>query len=97
VLVELTIDPAKAGPAVVHIYTFDAQTGAVRDVEELVVQLRLPARDIGPLTVPLQVGGPGHWVAFDVDLPVRGEWQLDVVVRTSDVDQHRARATFTVR
>jgi copper transport protein len=97
VLVEVTVDPAKVGPADVHVYTFDRDTGAVRGVEGLTAELRQPARGIGPLAVPLREAGPGHWSAYGFDLPVRGEWRLDVVARTSDVDQERASATFTVR
>jgi copper transport protein len=97
VLVELTVDPAKAGPVDVHFYTFDKDTGAVADIPDLTAELRLPDRGIGPLPVPLQPAGPGHWSAYGFDLPIRGIWRLDVAVRTSDLDVVRRSVTFTVK
>jgi copper transport protein len=97
VLVEVTIDPAKAGPADVHVYTFDRASGAVADVPELTAELRLPDRGIGPLPLPLQPAGAGHFSAYGVDLPIRGTWRLDVSVRTSDVDVITTSTTVTVR
>jgi copper transport protein len=97
VLVEVTIDPAEAGPADVHVYTFDRASGAVAAVPELTAELRLPGRGIGPLPLPLQPAGAGHFSAYGFDLPIRGTWRLDVSVRTSDVDVVTTSTTVTVR
>jgi copper transport protein len=95
-LVDLTVDPAKAGPADVHLYTLDEQ-GQVADVDDVTVALRLAARDVGPLAVPMQRAGPGHFAAYGIDLPFPGTWELDVAVRTSDVDEHRATTRVRIR
>lgn len=96
VLIDVTVDPAKAGPADLHTYTL-THTGAVTDVEELAVELSLPGRDIGPLDVPLQRAGPGHFAAYGFDIPIPGVWQLDVTARTSDIHQETATTTVRIR
>jgi copper transport protein len=95
-LIDVVVDPAKVGPAQVHVYTLSAQ-GAVQEVPELKATLRQPSRDIGPITVPLTRAGPGHFVAPRVELPLSGTWQLDVVVRLTEIDEVQTSTTFTVR
>jgi copper transport protein len=94
VSVNVVVSRAKAGPTDVHVYTLTT-SGGIREVAELTGALRLPARDIGPLTVPFTRAGPGHFAAYGVDVPIPGRWALDLTVRTSDVDQ--TTVTTTVR
>jgi copper transport protein len=96
VVAEVTLDPARAGPVDVHVYTID-RTGAVADVAEATARLRLPARDLGPIDVPLHRAGPGHFVAESVQIPIPGTWTLEVAVRTSEVDRFRAEAEVRIR
>ncbi|MGH9139288.1 MAG: copper resistance protein CopC, partial [Acidimicrobiales bacterium] len=96
VLIDVTVDPAQAGPVDIHTYTL-THAGAVTDVEELTIALTLPGRDIGPLDVPLQRAGPGHFAAYDFDVPIPGVWQLDVTARTSDIHQDTATTTVRIR
>lgn len=95
-LVDVTVDPAKAGSTDVHVYVL-GRTGAVTDVAELTAELRLPARGIGPLDVSLERAGPGHFAAYGFELPVRGTWRLDIVVRLTEFDQVRGSTAFAVR
>jgi copper transport protein len=95
-LIDVTIDPAKAGPLDVHVYTL-SPAGAVQDVAELTAAFRLPDRDVGPLKVPLQRAGPGHFSAYRFELPLRGSWQLEVVARLTEFEQVRASAEVPVR
>jgi copper transport protein len=96
ILVDLTVAPAKAGPADLHFYTL-SPAGAVQDVAELDVSLRLPGKDVGPLVVPVQRAGPGHFSAYGFEIPLRGRWELDVVARLTEIDQVRATTTVPVR
>jgi copper transport protein len=96
VLIDLTVDPAKAGPADLHFYTL-SPAGAVQDVAELDVSLRLPDKQVGPLVVPVQRAGPGHFSAYGFELPLRGRWELEVVARLTEIDQVRATSTVPVR
>ena len=51
VLVDVTIDPAKAGPADLHLYTL-SPTGGVQEVEDLTASLSLPSRGGRPAGRP---------------------------------------------
>lgn len=93
-LVDLTIDPAKVGPTEIHVYTLEA-TGAVAQVEDLTMTMSLPERDVGPLEIPLQRAGPGHFSAYDVQLPLPGEWTVDIAAFPDQFTE--ANATDTVR
>jgi copper transport protein len=95
-LIDLTIDPAKAGPTEIHVYTL-TPTGAVAEVEELTLSLTLPSRDIGPLEVPLERAGPGHFSAYDVEIPLPGEWTVDVQALVDEFTEATAQDTIEVR
>ena len=94
--VDVTVDPAKAGPADLHVYTLDRQ-GQVKEVAEVDVALRLPDRDVGPLPVPMERAGPGHFVSYGFRLPFPGTWQLDVAARIGEVDQYTATTPVRIR
>ena len=93
-IVDVTIDPAKVGPATVHAYTLTPD-GAVSDVQGLTMTLTLADGEMGPLDVPLERAGPGHYSAYDFDLPIAGEWELEVRALVDDFTE--AIATDTVR
>ena len=95
-LIDVAIDPAKAGPAEVHVYTL-TPTGAVADVEDLTLELSLPARDLGPLEIPLERAGPGHFSAYDVEIPLPGDWTLEVHALVDDFTEVEATDTLSVR
>jgi copper transport protein len=95
VLVNLTVDPTTVGPTAI---TVEAQNhdGTPAAPEEVQASLRLPERDLGPLTLTLEDQGDGVYTA-DAELPFPGAWELLVLVRTSDIDQDRFTTTFVVR
>ncbi|MGH3673313.1 MAG: copper resistance protein CopC, partial [Pseudonocardiaceae bacterium] len=80
------INPAATGPNVSHVTAQDPQ-GTPADVAELHAELVLTARRLGPFTIPLRNTAPGEYSASGVQLPYRGNWQLAVTVRTSDIDE----------
>lgn len=96
VLVNVTVDPAKAGPADLHIYTL-APTGTVQEVQDLTARLTLPSNDVGPLAVPVQRAGPGHFSAYDFNIPLRGQWKLEIKVLVSDIDEATLSTTIPVK
>lgn len=93
VLVEL--DPARAGPAVLRVTVTDGLGGA-REVPEVTASLSLPAEDLGPLPVTLTPAGPGAYRADDLLLPRPGDWQLELKVRTTEIDLERFSLEFPV-
>ncbi|GDY33173.1 copper resistance CopC/CopD family protein [Gandjariella thermophila] len=93
----LVLLPGQVGPNEIHLSVLDAD-GGPKSVAELRVQLSLPDRRIGPLPVPLQyAGAPGHYVGGGVRIPLPGNWELALTVRTSEVDETTVRVPVSVR
>jgi copper transport protein len=85
---ELDVDPARVGANQIHIYYFDAKTGAQYSrAKELKVTATLPSKHIGPLPLSVQDAGPGHYIVPDALLNAPGEWKLDLTLRVSAFDQ----------
>ncbi|GAA1957854.1 copper resistance CopC/CopD family protein [Catenulispora subtropica] len=84
--VNVTLDPARVGQDQLHIYVLD-KNGVQESVPEVTASLALPAQQLGPLPVKLDLAGPGHYTSADAVLPVAGKWQVLVTVRTTDIDQ----------
>ncbi|HLY83025.1 MAG TPA: CopD family protein, partial [Acidimicrobiales bacterium] len=89
VLVDVVVDPAKAGPVALHLYTLSPD-GAQLDVPEVTASFALPAAGISGLKVPLQQAGPGHFLASGFAIPLRGTWTLQLTVRTTNIDEVNA-------
>lgn len=62
-------------------------SGKPMDVPEVKLAFTQKAKKLGPLPATLRNEGKGSWRASGVRLPVPGQWQLSLVVRTSDIDQ----------
>ncbi|XCX49968.1 copper resistance protein CopC [Streptomyces phytohabitans] len=83
---EVTVDPGRTGANLLEVHVTD-RAGKPLTVPEVQVAFSLPAKDLGPLRSSPRSAGAGHWEATDVRLPVAGEWEVAVTVRTSDIDQ----------
>ncbi len=83
---DIHLEPARTGANELHLTVTDPVGNAV-DVPEVEVSFTLKARNIGPLPVRLTHSGPGSWAATGLQLPMAGEWQLAVTVRTSEIDE----------
>ena len=88
-LVDVVVDPARAGPIAIHLYTLSTD-GAQLDVPDVTATLSLPSAGINGLPVPLQKGGPGHFLVGGFQVPLRGTWTLDIAVRTTEFDKFDA-------
>ncbi|MFD7516936.1 copper resistance CopC/CopD family protein [Streptomyces niveus] len=82
----LTIDPARPGTNLMHVW-IDGPDGKPMDVPEVKVAYTLKSQQIGPLPVVPERLAAGHWSAGNVQIPMPGDWHLQVTVRTSDIDQ----------
>ncbi|MFE6026222.1 copper resistance CopC/CopD family protein [Streptomyces niveus] len=82
----LTIDPAGPGTNLMHVW-IDGPDGKPMDVPEVKVAYTLKSQQIGPLPVVPERLAAGHWSAGNVQIPMPGDWHLQVTVRTSDIDQ----------
>ncbi|MFF6907564.1 copper resistance CopC/CopD family protein [Streptomyces sp. NPDC012389] len=84
--VRIDIDPGRTGSNELHVW-IDGSDGKPMDVPEVKIALTLEAQEIGPLPVVPDRLAEGHWSASGVQIPMAGEWKVDVTVRTSDIDQ----------
>jgi len=85
---EMDVDPARVGANSMHIYFFDAKTGApYKQGKELTVTATLPDKEIGPLPLSVQSAGPGHYIVQGALLNAPGEWEIDLTLRVSEFDQ----------
>ena len=95
---EITVDPARVGSNQVHLYLFDARSGAqFSPIKELEVAASLPEESIGPLPLEPQRSGPGHYTVHGARLGVAGDWQLEVSVRVSAFDEYTAAVQVPIR
>ncbi|MFF5156071.1 copper resistance CopC/CopD family protein [Streptomyces sp. NPDC000348] len=85
-VVTIDLDPARTGDNTLHLYV-EGPDGQAVDIPEVKVALTLSAKDIGPLPVVPDRITTGHWSASGVQIPMTGDWKIEVTVRTSDIDQ----------
>lgn len=84
--VRIQLDPGRVGANTLHVWA-ETPDGKPFELPEVKVSFTLEAKDIGPLPVVPELAAPGHWSASGVQLPLTGDWRIDVTVRTSDIDQ----------
>ncbi|EFL33316.1 integral membrane protein [Streptomyces viridochromogenes DSM 40736] len=85
-VVTIDLDPARVGDNEMHVYV-ERPNGRAFDIPEVKVDFTLGAKDIGPLPVVPDHIATGHWSANGVQIPMAGDWKVDVTVRTSDIDE----------
>ncbi|UUN27939.1 copper resistance protein CopC [Streptomyces sp. FIT100] len=84
--VRLSIDPGRSGANTLHVWV-NRPDGRPLDIPEVKVAFTLTAEQIGPLPVVPDRIATGHWSANSIQIPLPGEWQIQITVRTSDIDQ----------
>ncbi|MEU9149412.1 copper resistance protein CopC [Streptomyces sp. NPDC048417] len=83
--VQITLDPGRVGDNSVQAVVFGPD-GGISAVPELRLSFTLTAQKIGPLPAGLTDRG-GYWGTNSVNLPIAGEWTMNLTVRVSDLDQ----------
>lgn len=78
---DIVVDPNVAGQNSIHLYLLNDAGRTVSDVEEVTMELSLPAQDIGPIERTPVVSGPGHWVLTGRELALPGTWEITVRLR----------------
>ncbi|MFG2718739.1 copper resistance CopC/CopD family protein [Streptomyces sp. NPDC048416] len=84
--VQLTLDPGRTGANDLRVNLEDP-AGKPKDVPEVKVAFTLAAKSVGPLPVVPDRVSAGHWSASGVQIPMAGDWQVSVTVRTSEIDE----------
>jgi copper transport protein len=96
--IELTVDPARAGANEVHVYLFDARSGAQYDrPRRLSIAARERSLDIGPIALDVRKAGPGHYTVARADLAPAGDWALTVRAPLSDFEELRTDFEVPIR
>jgi copper transport protein len=86
-LVNVVVDPAKAGPLAIHLYILTSD-GVIENVPEVDATMSDTAAGINGLKIPLQQAGPGHFLVYRFDVPIAGTWTINVTVRTDALDEY---------
>ncbi len=92
----ITIDPAKVGSSVSHLYVTPAGGSLVR-AAEATMNLSLPAKGVDDLSVRVEPAGPNHFSSTGLRFPFAGRWQVTVTVRFGEFDASTFTTTISVR
>jgi len=93
--VSIDIDPARVGTNLLHAYVYDS-SGKPADEPELDIRVTYPAKSLGPFDVQLDKVDAGHWASSTLQLPMAGTWQLQVIIRSDDIDETTVTAPMQV-
>jgi copper transport protein len=94
---EMSVEPATVGANEIHIYLFDAKSGApYAKVKQLEVSAALPEKGIS-LPLDPQLAGPGHYTIPGALMNASGSWRLTLTLRVSAFDEFMKRVEVPVR
>jgi copper transport protein len=94
---ELSVEPARVGANQIHIYLFDAKSGApFAKVKQLKATAALPEKNIS-LPLEPQLAGPGHYTIPGALLNANGEWRIALTVRVSAFDEYTKTTEVPIR
>lgn len=94
--INLTVDPNRVGVNQIHVYVLRNDGRQAEIDDDLVLGLRQPARDVGPLRRQTTRLGPGHFLLTGPELSVPGTWEIDLEVPVSRFDVLDATIPVTV-
>ncbi len=85
---EISVEPARVGANEVHLYLFDAKSGApFAKLKQLEATASLPEKSIS-LPLEPQLAGPGHYTIPGAFLNSAGEWRIQITARVSAFDEY---------
>jgi copper transport protein len=95
---EMTLEPARVGLNTIHIYLINAKDGTqFTATKELMVTARLPSKGIGPLPLKAIPAGPGHYILNSAVLSPGGTWDIELMDRVSEFEQHNRTVKVPIR
>ncbi|WP_078628339.1 copper resistance CopC/CopD family protein [Streptomyces sp. NRRL F-2664] len=92
--VQVTLAPGRVGENTVEAVVFSAD-GGLATVPELRLTLTQEELGIGPIDAGLK-DQKGFWAVYDLQVPMPGEWTLNITVRTSEIDQVTVRGSVRI-
>lgn len=97
VQLEMSVEPATVGANEIHIYLFDAKSGApYAKVKQLKVAATLPEKGIS-LPLEPQLAGPGHYTIPGALLNASGDWRIALTIRVSAFDEFTKTIEVPIR
>jgi copper transport protein len=94
----VTVEPAVIGSNTMHVYLFDAKSGApFDDTQSITAQATLKKANVGPLDIALRTSGPGRFTADAFQFTLAGEWTIRIVDRVSRFDEYATTITVPIR
>ena len=110
-LVDLIIDPAKAGPVDIHVYTLSPAGGNLF-TPNVTAEMSLPSKGIAPIPIPLIRAGPNHFLACRgpaaqvastvtcsdrFAIPFPGKWLIVVRALKDEFNEVAVQTTVDIR
>lgn len=91
VLINVVVVPGTVGPTDIHLYVDNPAGGLAPPVD---ATGSMSSGEITGIPIEFVDAGPGHWSAYDIDIPIAGQWELTIDVLLTDVEE--VSATFTI-
>jgi copper transport protein len=95
--VNYLIDPAKTGPNVIHLYFYKPKSGFPANVDDAKMSATLPAKNLGPLRIPLTRIVPSHYTTPAGVFPEAGDWQVTFEIRKGQFQSFTQTVTVPIR
>lgn len=93
--VQVSAVPAGERRMRIHLYVFGAD-GRPTEPKQITASAALPGQDIGALPLALIPAAPGHRIST-LTVPLTGDWQLTVTLRTSPIDESSQEVDVPIR
>jgi len=95
--VNYLIDPAKTGSNVIHLYFYMPKSGFPANVDDAKMSATLPAKNLGPLRIPLTRIVPSHYTTSSGVFPEAGDWQVTFEIRKGQFQSYTQTVTVPIR
>ncbi len=96
-LVEVVVDPGRAGDNEIHVSFISPVGRAVAVTGAVTLEMSMPARELGPLVRTPQFVGPGHYLHQGSELTISGVWEITVRLGVSEFAEESATLRLGVR
>jgi copper transport protein len=92
----LTVEPARTGPNLLHLYFF-TQAGVPANTADATLSATLPSANLGPLRIRLQRIVPSHYTISGAVFPQPGDWQVTIEARRGQFESLTQTITVPIR
>ena len=93
--VELTVEPGRRGTNEMHVTALGPDGRLMEGIDDLTLSLTLEPDDVGPLEPQMQRITTGHSLTY-AEVPLAGDWTVQVTARQSTFTELRARFTVPI-